>query len=529
MSSYTGQNARENGFSTNVSTSTILTSDNEELKSKPRGGETEAQAVIRSRMNPALACRLEQIAINILGAEGGRPYIDRRLAKFPGETDIQWNGGSDDQSNWIQGRREQSHVVPYLGRITNKINQSVFGPGIKREGGDPDVMADITRNGVSVNEFMVSVSSLITSAGWCWIGIDAPKVEGELTRDVADANKIRPYWVLYNATEVIDWHFGAQGELAWVLVEGVRWEDSNPTQERKRVHARWLWTAQDVTEYTFKPCAFGDTQWTREIVSQDIIPHSFGVVPFMPAGRITESPITFDSLEGINKTIMDLNSASRQNFFEGVYPQLVLPASMLQHYIDKESGVINGSKLAIAIGQHDPIFANKDDAEAKYITANGQDLATVRAEATDLRVELFMTAGLAMQQESRAAQSGDAKAWDHLEIEQGFKERAALLQEIEEKAIALTKRIDSSFKEWSVAYPTQFDIRNFEAEIRALVMAGQVQMPAEVEKLVISKLVGALDQVGVKLTDEEREAARAAIEAYERQSFEPVIDIGDVA
>ena len=177
------------------------------------------EEVVIYRKKPELQMRERQLIINMLGLAGGRPYVNSRLSRYAGENEIDWCGGDRPDGSSSTGRLQQTHAFPYLGRIAGKINQHVFQEEPEREGANEDVLKDITRDGMSVNDLMRKVSNYLLSTKWCWIGIDAPprKEDGtQYTVEEKEAGKIRPYWQLYKPTDVMDWHFNDVGELEWL-------------------------------------------------------------------------------------------------------------------------------------------------------------------------------------------------------------------------------------------------------------------------------------------------------------------------
>jgi hypothetical protein len=176
--------------------------------------------IIATRCNIDYACRQEQIGINILGWKGGQPYIEARLSRFAGESKLDWEGGTRDlDGSKITGRKSQSHVVPHLSRIVEKINQYVLGTSPLRNGLSPEIENLITTDGKSINQLMKSVSSLVTVAKWCWIGIDVPASGNPISIEEKQSMGIRPFWRVYNPLEIVDWYFDGLGNLKWVLTQ----------------------------------------------------------------------------------------------------------------------------------------------------------------------------------------------------------------------------------------------------------------------------------------------------------------------
>jgi hypothetical protein len=476
--------------------------------------------VIIYREKPEYAERKKQLRINMLGLVGGRPYVNARLSRFAGETEIDWIGGQRPDGSCSTGRLQQTHAFPYLGRIDGKINQYVFSKEPVREDADLETIKDITRDGKSVNDVMRKASSLAFACKWCWIGIDAParKEDGtEYTQAEKEELKITPYWQVYSPLEVMDWYFDERGELEWIKTVGVEYDDADPSSVPQPKKVIKLWTKGLCTKYTIieKRDARFRTNMRIDYEVEEIPLTLTDRIPFVLVGDTSAKPIAFDDLESINRTIMDLESVNRANFFNACYPQLVIPASIMQR--GQQDGYLsNASDIGrLLIGFKYPIQLEKDDPAPFYLTPDASALGSIREELGSLKRNMFEVVGLALEQESRQVASAEAKAWDFMDVSAVMKSRAEMLQDAESKCVEISKAWDFDFQEWTPVYNTDFDIGNFKDEITALVMAGNMPMPKEVMQEVIKKLVDRFDRIGSPIDDERKAELTAAIENWD--------------
>lgn len=482
------------------------------------------EEVVIFRKHPVYKEREAQLTINTLGLEGGRPYVNARLSRFAGETEIDWAGGKRPDGSRATGRLQQTHAFPYLGRINSKINQYVFSTPPKRGEADEEIIKDITRDGQSVNDVMRHASSLALACKWCWIGIDAParKEDGtDYTLAEKQAGKIRPYWQVYSPLDVIDWQFNERGELEWIKTQGVEYDDSNPSSLQTPKRVVKLWEKGKVTKFTIIEKRDRRYSNNRKIdYTVDEIPLTLtDRIPFVLVGDISAKPIAFDDLESINRTIMDLESVNRANYFNSVYAQLVLPASLMQRAIS-DGYASNATEVAkLVLGFKSPITLEKEDPVPFYLTPDTSAFGKLREEAQILRRNMFEVVGLALEQESRQVASAEAKAWDFLDVSAVMKARAEMLEDAEKKAVAISIAWDSDFPEWTPEYNRDFDIGNFKDEISALVMAGNMNMPDSVSREVVKKVVDRLDRIGSAITDEQKEALLADIDSWNPNEF----------
>jgi len=480
--------------------------------------------IVVYRRHPTYTARRQQLVTNLLGLGGGRPYVNARLSRYAGENEIDWCGGKRPDGSRSTGRLQQTHAFPYLGRIASKINQYVFQDPPVREAADLGVVADITRDGQSVNDIMRRVSRHILAAGWCWVGVDAPARKGDGTQfsvQEKENNKIRPYWQFYSALDVLDWHFNEQGTLVWIKTQRVEHENARPDMRATHCRVVTLWELGKVTEYRVKETP--DLRYQSNVrtqISKTEIPltksngQPLDVVPFVLCGDTSAEPIPFDDLESINRTIMDLGSVDRANYFNTVYPQLVLPASVMARAQQDGYARSTADVARLVIGFKYPITVDKEDPSPYYLTPDASAIGSIAPRLTGLKADLFEVVGLALQQDSRQVASAEAKAWDFLDVAAVMTARAETLQAAEQKAVTISAAWDADFPTWEPVYNTDFDVGDFLQEIQAIVMAGNVSVPDEVSRMITKKLVERMNRVGSSLPQEDFDKIMDAVDNW---------------
>jgi len=488
------------------------------------------EELIVYREKPAFRARKKQIAINLLGLEGGRPYVDARLSRFAGENKIDWIGGQRSDGSCSTGRLQQTHYFPYLGRIAAKKNQYVFQKRPEREGADEDVLHDITRDGKSIDDVMRQASDFAFAGKWCWIGVDAParKDDGsQYTLAEKEAQKIRPYWQVYSPLDVADWKFDTRGELLWIKTQRIEYNDTDPRKKAVPKRIVSLWEKGKVTEYTIlekRDRRFSGGRRvsveTEEIILTDDKGQLMTKVPFVLVGQISSKPIAFDDLESISRTIMDLGSVDRANIFNAVYAQLVLPASLISRMVNDSYATTADDAAAMVIGQKYPITLEKDDPQPSYLMPDASSLKVIPERIDGLKRDLFEVVGLALEQSSRQVASAESKAWDFMDVSAVMKASAQMLQDAESKAVALSVAWDSNFKAWEPRYNTDFDVGNFKDEIQAIVMAGNMPLPSKVSQMLVKKLIDRADRIGSPLTADERKDLMESVDSWNPDDFQ---------
>jgi hypothetical protein len=349
-----------------------------------------------TRRNAVYDARANQIEINLLAVQGGREYVKRRLSRFSGESKIDWQGGMRSDGVRVDGRKQQSHCFPYARRIVDKISQHVFSDTPARENCPPEILADASADGKPLNDLMRQANDYLTAAGWCWVGIDAPPQIGQVSKRDKAANKIRPYMQVYSPLEVVDWRFDKVGNLSWLITECSETETSTPDVPEVTRTVRRIWTAGNVRTVKIQVNEKGKAV----IVSDDETMIDYPGVPFILVGSICGRGHPFDDIESVNRSIMDLESVNRANFFKRCYPQLVLPVNCIQSTEDAY-GSTGLAAAELVVGMNYPILVGKDDPDPKYLMPGAAEVGAVREEIQQLKRNMFDSVGLMLQNESR--------------------------------------------------------------------------------------------------------------------------------
>jgi hypothetical protein len=237
-------------------------------------------------------------------------------------------------------------------------------------------------------------------------------------------------------------------------------------------------------------------------------------VPFVPVGLLADAPWWFDDVERIQRSLLDMHSAKDTAIHKAVFPLLVVPESM-QRAMQIEQ--LSSDQARVKIGLGHPISEAADESGiTRWLSGTTVDLAFIRQEIDRLADELFRIVGLAMSvPESRQVASAEAKQWDHLDPEAVLRERATLLEEAEHKVVELTAAVGGpTFRPYTPVYGKQFDVSDFEADLRAIASAGGMSLPPKAEKLLQKAAVAAAGK-RFRAKDDEVDAALTEIDEYE--------------
>jgi hypothetical protein len=460
-----------------------------------------SENILLSRKHKVLTARTSALQTNLLAYHGGAPYIDTRLSRFPAESDTDFIG---DQATGAIGRKERAFLKNYARRVAHKVSQYVFSQPISRDGLDETFATDVTRTGMSLDQFMFELIAHLIVCRWCWIGIDRPAATPG--RSVLDRERAgdRVYWKLYTPLEVVDWAF-VNGKLAWVLTEEDEYTNDNPRLEATEKKVRFLYEPGQTTRIEQnKEGGAHETPTT----------HSLRDVAFVPVGLISSAVWWYDDVERIQRAILDKQSALDTAIFKAVFPLLVAPASLA------EQAKMDGSSSAEArrkIGIGNPIIESAEESGiTRWLQGVTSDLKFIREEIAADANELMEVVGLNMSvPESRQVSSAEAKQWDHLDVEAVLANYAAVAEEAEKKAVEISVAMGGgTFKGWEPKYTRKFDIRNFASDMEAITQAAALPLPPEAEKLLLRAAVRSLaSEFGAD--DAERKKALDAVDSYD--------------
>ena len=477
-------------------------------------------ADIKRRKHPVCIARMVQIMRNRLAVDGGRPYIDARLHRAPNETDVPWFGSVEDG---IVGRKDRACLVNDAGRIASKINQYLFKTKAQRDGANEDFIANVTGEGTSVDDFMDSVSTAITTAGWCWLQVDrAPQKLDEsgnpigYTMETAKENPVK--WRLWEAIDVTDWHIDDNGEIRWLITRSFKRIDGNPDADPKDMEIYTLYHRDDdgkvyVTERS--------TKKVPELVLRErqVVP-GLDRVPFVLVGRISARPWWFDDVENIQCQILNLDSLHNETLTDGVYPQLIVPRSILQSLdVELKLEKANGRdriklQRELIKGRNSPLYEDGEEkGVTRYIQPDAGDLAQIVNEANRKRGLLFDMSGLALfNKETRQIQTAESKQFDQLDTSSTLGNRALILQHAEQKLVDLSVKFDSTFAAWKPVYPVKFDVVDVQALSDSLgTVSNLPDVPPAMRKIILKAALRIIREIG-GCDDETFEKAVAVID-----------------
>lgn len=499
------------------------------------------EELLMTREHRIYAVRKAQLGQNLSAIAGGRPYIDLRLHRAPNESDLSWNGSADGST---PGRKARAYLINDAGRISGKINQYLFAAPATRNGIDEVFASDVTSTGLTVNRYWEHVSELLTGGQWVWLHCDrgAPEMDSETGRPrlrtlaQREAAGDRIYWSAYSSRDVVDWSFDLQGNLLWLLTAETRYDNTDPLVEAQTADVRVLWR---------RGIGGAGATWQRWTIDEKGKPQmtaegtlSTPEITFVPLGAPSLSPWWFDDVEGIQCALLNLSSLHHENLVKTVYPQLVIPHMMaenLQAKLVERMGANNGQAVVELVrelirGLDRPFVEDRESANiTRYLQPNAQDLKAIPEEEDRRRRALFDMVGLSLfNRESRQVQSAESKQFDHLDTEATLRNRALLMQDAEVKLVAMSARLDTTFRAYAPAWPQDFDVSDTSADVQALTqVANMGELPPTLQRAIVKAAVKLVDSIE-RISPEDRETILAEIEAMGEGSADADLRLQDL-
>lgn len=474
------------------------------------------QSIILSRKHKYVAARAEQLGLNILAAKGGRRYIDRRLWRAPNESDLSWFGirsvGTTAQTTAIDpgtvGRKERAALVNDAGRVVSKITQYLFKERADRTGADEEWARNVDGLGFGIDDFWVTLSEMLTASQWVWVQVDraaALKDEFGVARQRTLLEKQRDRdvvrWSVWPSTSVPDWHFGENGSLEWILTEDTRYDNADPWGKADQYSVRTLWRKVDghveVTQYRL------GSDGAEKTIGDTIILPEMSEIPFVLVGTPSCEPWWFDDVETLQAQLLNLDSLHVESLVKTVFPQLVIARSSLDSLemrLVEQHGESAGSQVMQLVrelvrGLDTPMVEGPEESGiTRFIQPGNADQKTLPEEIQRKRQLLFDMVGLSLfNRETRQIQTAESKQFDQLDTESTLKHRAQVLQEAEERLVAMSKAVDPMFKEYAPAWPTSFDVVDASADSAALTLiANMPDVTPAMRKMVLLAAVRVL-------------------------------------
>ena len=388
---------------------------------------------------------------------GGSDYIRTALIRHISEIDLEF-----------AERIRRAYYFNYPRRIAQLITQYIFATEPQRLNANPDLLEDFSRSGARTNEVMRQFSTLINIYGKAALLVEMPFFEGEIDFERCRKERIRPYARALSPLEAVDYAYGSDGKLDWLLVEEEHLHKSDPFSPEYKIRRRKLFTRDEFM--IFERSSLNSP--VRCVLHQQ---HSLGIVPAIIAGDVDGTAIGgghyFEDIVRISDAILNNESEAQMNMIKQMFGLLVISDSFARSStpvsIPDSSG--KPQKFSHVIARSAAIWESPEEKGiSRYISPGGADTRCIREENLALKKELFDLVGMAAQNENRQLSSAESKAWDHHHVSQFLSAKAELMEQCENAVWNIMRLYDPSLEKVQVTYNRDFTVSNLESSIRAL-------------------------------------------------------------
>ena len=415
-----------------------------------------------------------------LAYSGGKAYIEEALIKHVSEVDPEFDE-----------RKTRAYYFNYPQKIARLITQYVLAKHPDRTNADSELIEDFSRTGLRTNEVMRQASTHLNCYGMAWLLVDNVSFSGDLDMETKKTGRIRPYCRALPPLSVPDWSYGADGLLEWAIVEEMSEIKSDPFDKPTTVTRRRLWTR---------------TEWKlfERADKSDVIlkaegTHNLGIVPLIQIEEVDGFGMGanhwFEDVVRVSDAILNAESEAQMNIIKQMYGLLVVSESFRNS--DFTSTNDDGEeKFSHVLARSAALWETQEEkGVSRYISPSGAETATIRAQIKEMKKELFEVVGLAIQSESREAQTAESKAWDHQNVSQFLAGRAEMLEQAESKAWEIMHLWDKTVSIPDVSYNREFAVMDLQNSVTALLSLSTIQAGDEYQREIARVALNIMDRI----------------------------------
>ena len=432
---------------------------------------------------------------------GGREYIETALIRHVSEIDLEF-----------AERRRRAYYFNYPRAIARRITQYALSVDPVRRNADNGLAADWSRTGLSVNDVMRQLSTLLNVYGRAWLQVEMPFFAGQPTLEEAKKERLRPYARALSPLTVVDWAYGDDGKLLWALIAEDDLCCSDPFTppvriKRRRLYDRNCWRLFEQNGGVINEVASGV--------------NPTGCVPLIavtePDGFGLEANHWFEDVVRISEAILNNESEAQMNTVKQMFGMLVVSDSFARcaRKLTAQDGKCDN--FAATVARSAAIVESVEEKGiSRFISPSGVATDTIREENRYLKQELYDVVGLAVRGQSRESQSAESKAWDFQNVSQFLASRAELLEQAELEAWKLMRRYDLDLPLPEIHYNRRFAVNDLAEGIAGLLQLSEIPAGNAYRRAVGKTAVALLDNIGrISSNDKEK-----IINEIDKEEFE---------
>lgn len=433
----------------------------------------EAEIKRLRRVHPYYADMISEWGFFLSAYEGGKAFASAdNIFKHVRENEEDYNE-----------RVDRCHNLNYCEPIVDFFTNFIFSEPIDRNGGSsPDdtkffttFITDVNKKGDSIDDFMRHVCDAMQIYGMSYILVDSPQQPADTIITKADEADLgyRPYWVLINPEEIVDW--SVDDFLKFMYVK--RRQSGEYMDGTSRV-ATEIYTEMYQT-FTVVTTVDVSVKTKPKILSTVTFPNLLGEIPLTVARYKTSKRYPYAGLSFLRdfaynqREIMNLTSLLQEFLYRQAFNVLAKEVDSTLPMMEQQEGTIGTANvLEIPKGAKMPQYLSPPADPAKFI----QD------ERSRIKNEMFMRAAQDSLTElfNGEKASGFSQAQSFSKTVPFISSRADVLERVENRLMALTMRVLG--REWfgKIRYKDRYEVTNLTDYLtQLLIILNDLKLPSE--------------------------------------------------
>lgn len=418
--------------------------------------------------------------------QGGREAIDGQIFRHSREHEQDYND-----------RIERASYMNFCGVTTDYYTNFIFSDTIERDGGKneafyQDFLADVNKKGDSIDAFMLQVSNDARMYGMIYLLVESPPKPLEVqTKQQEDDLGLRPYWVLMQPFEILDWNTDKFDKYTYVKRQAFSTEINLDTNKRQELEIYTEYTPNIIVTTTIdvtdrkKPAILDVTSSINGLGEIPII-----CLKYKKNKTFTDMGNSFlRDIAYLNRTILNVSSLIDEFLFRQCFNVLVKQSSgflNLQGQTDDLIGTNN--VIEYPSGTNAPSYLSPPVTPAEYLQSERDKLISqiFREAVQDIRSDLS----------NGEKSSGFSQSQAFARTVPFLSTWASKLEALENAAMALTMKYKTKTP-WDgrVVYKTDYSVTNItDSMTHLLMLMKDLVLPSETfAKAELKRLVTELD------------------------------------
>jgi hemoglobin-like flavoprotein len=402
--------------------------------------------------------------------EGGTKFInDSNLFKH-----------SREQEEDFKDRVKRAHYMNYCEPLVDFFTDFIFAETIQRHGGSndgfyQDFIKDVNLKNEDITVFMSDTSDDKQIKGIVYGMVDSPRLpsDRQLTKAEEQRLKIRPYWVLIQPEEVLDWVVDPFDKFQYL--KRVQHLEEMIGFEKFRFEKYYEWTPSVV-----RITLIDITQPSKpKLLPAETIANAVGEVPFVPirfkrSKRNKEMGESFlKNIAYQNREVMNLTSLLQEFLYRQCFNILAVQVDQQIPTQEQSQGEIGTANyLQYPKGAEKPAYISPDATPADKLHEERQTIINemYKQAAQDTVNELF----------NGVKRSGYSQQQSFSTTVPRIASRAETLEKAENRMMELTMKYMGKTWDGKIKYKDRYELTNISDALSQMTqLFKDLQMPSE--------------------------------------------------